>query len=117
MFLNGIDISGAKNQHLKNVDVMINERGDIFIIAPHYQVSEEDTYVPLSRYVQGLSVPAHKPPQAVGAAALGDTSPVQKVEEPKALPTMTGTEAAPAEGAAPEAAPTEPQDKVGSDSP
>jgi hypothetical protein len=63
IFMNGTDISGARNQFLKNVDVQIAENGDIFIIAPHYQVSEEDAYTPLSRFVQGINAPAHRPPQ------------------------------------------------------
>jgi hypothetical protein len=67
LYLNGVDISSAKSQELKNVDVTINERGDIFIIAPHYQVHEEDSYVPLSKYVQNMSAPQHKAPQPVAA--------------------------------------------------
>lgn len=120
VFLNGLDISGAKNQELKNVDIMINERGDVFIIAPHYQVSEEDTYVPLARYVQGMNVPAHKPPQAVSAAALNETAAGgQKVEEPKATPVITGMAEAPPPAEGQEGLPAsgaEPQDKAGSDS-
>ncbi len=67
IFLNGVDISSAKSQDLKHVDIHISENGDLFIIAPHYQVNEEDTYVPLSKYVQGLNQPAHKAPQAIEA--------------------------------------------------
>ena len=67
IFLNGVDISSAKSQDLKHVDIHISESGDLFIIAPHYQVNEEDTYVPLSKYVQGLNQPAHKAPQAIEA--------------------------------------------------
>ena len=65
VFLNGIDISSAKSQDLKNVDVHITESGDIFLVAPHYQVNEEDNFVPLSRYVQGLNQPQHQTPQKV----------------------------------------------------
>lgn len=72
IFLNGTDISGARNQVLKNVDIQITDGGDIFIIAPHYQVSEEDAFTPLSKYVQGLNMPAHKAPQKVS----GDQGPV-----------------------------------------
>ena len=53
IFLNGTDISSARGQELKNVSIHINENGDVFIMAPHYQVNEEDSYVPLSKYVQG----------------------------------------------------------------
>lgn len=48
IFLNGVDISSAKTQQLKKVDVKIDEKGDIHIMAPHYQVHEENTFVPLS---------------------------------------------------------------------
>lgn len=75
VYMNGVDISSARSQSLKNVDLSINETGDIFIVAPHYQVTEEDTYVPLSKFVQGVNAPAHKPPQAIGAKALEVTSP------------------------------------------
>lgn len=71
VFLNGVDISSARSQELKNVDVIINEQGEIFLLAPHYQVNEEDTYVPLSKYAQGLGPISHKPPMAV-------RSPVKK---------------------------------------
>jgi len=63
VFLNGIDISSARNQTLKNVQIKINEQGDVFLIAPHYQVNEEETYTPLSRYVQGSSGPTHTAPR------------------------------------------------------
>jgi hypothetical protein len=62
VFLNGVDISAARGQQLKKVDVQIAENGDIYISAPHYQVHEEDSYVPLSQYVQGLSHPSHTKP-------------------------------------------------------
>jgi hypothetical protein len=74
VFLNGVDISSARSQELKNVDVIINEQGDIFLLAPHYQVNEEDTYIPLSKYAQGLGPLSHKPPKAV-------RSPVKKEDD------------------------------------
>jgi hypothetical protein len=102
VFLNGVDISSAKSQDLKNVDLHINEAGDVFIIAPHYQVNEEDTYVPLSKYVQGLNAPAHKEPQpASGAVPLTKAvdQVVPKAGEPLSPPA--GGQMIPA--AAPEA--------------
>jgi len=80
IFLNGSDISGARNQLLKNVDVRISENGDIFIVAPHYQVAEEDAFTPLSKFVQGMNAPVHKNPQKVS-----DSSSVPVHSEPKAL--------------------------------
>jgi hypothetical protein len=92
IFLNGVDISAARSQELKNVDVRINESGDVFIVAPHYQVNEEDTYVPLSKYAEGLKLPKHKAPQAVGETLnVGPgtpiaTSPIPKAGEPMSPP-------------------------------
>ena len=87
VFLNGIDISSARNQELKNVDVLINEQGEIFLLAPHYQVNEEDTYVPLSKYAQGLGPIAHKPPQSMRSLpkeARGKDQPIKpKADDPK----------------------------------
>jgi hypothetical protein len=92
IFLNGIDISSARNQELKNVDVLINEQGDIFLLAPHYQVNEEDTYVPLSKYAQGLGPIAHKPPQpmrsAPKAARPKDQSQKSQADDPKTAPAQ-----------------------------
>jgi len=81
IFLNGSDISGARNQQLKNVDVRITENGDIFIVAPHYQVAEEDAFTPLSKYVQSMNAPVHKNPQKISTAE--SAPPVHS--EPKAL--------------------------------
>jgi hypothetical protein len=91
IFLNGSDISGARNQQLKNVDVQIAENGDIFIVAPQYQVAEEDAFTPLSKFVQGMKQPVHKAPQKISAAESVPavaapamvTAPVH--QEPKAL--------------------------------
>jgi outer membrane biosynthesis protein TonB len=64
IFLNGVDISSARNQDLRNVHVKITETGDIFISAPQYQVTEEETFMPLSSYASKSALPEHKPPQA-----------------------------------------------------
>jgi len=75
IFLNGIDVSSARNQTLKNVQIKINENGDVFIIAPHYQVNEEETYTPLSRYVQGSSGPVHVVPRTEVEPSVGVLTP------------------------------------------
>lgn len=56
IFVNGIDVSSIKNQTLKKVDVYVDEHGNIYIQAPHYQVTEESSFIPLSKYYQN-----HKP--------------------------------------------------------
>ena len=47
IYLNGIDISSAVHQELKNVNVKIDGQGNLFIEAPHYQVIEESKQLPL----------------------------------------------------------------------
>jgi hypothetical protein len=84
IFLNGSDISGARNQQLKNVDVQISENGDLFIVAPHYQVAEEDAFTPLSKFVQAMNAPVHKAPQKISATEAVPV-PAPTHQEPKAL--------------------------------
>lgn len=50
VYLNGVDISGARSEDLKNVAIHIDEQGNIFITAPQYQVQHGDTYVPLGEF-------------------------------------------------------------------
>ena len=86
IFMNGVDISSARNQDLRNVHIRISENGDIFITAPQYQVTEEETYTPLSSYVPGQSRPVHQGPAAMGSekSAGADSS-----DGPTIAPTVT----------------------------
>ncbi len=77
LFLNGTDISSARNQLLKNVTLRIDEEGNVFIEAPHYNVREESEYLPISKWA-GSKHPAHNAtvralphPQTAGTAAPG----------------------------------------------
>lgn len=64
VYLNGVDISGAINQELSNVDIHINEKGDLFISAPHYEVHEEGPFLPMKgNQKKTLRQMEHKPPQ------------------------------------------------------
>ncbi len=79
VYINGTDISGAREQVLKKVDVRISDSGDIFITAPHYQVYEEDSFTPLSAYQKAQEgketvKPVHKGPEGLS------------ISEPKKLP-------------------------------
>jgi hypothetical protein len=67
VFLNGIDISSARSQDLRNAHIKITESGDVYITAPQYQVTEEETFMPLSSYSSKPPMPEHKPPQAMSA--------------------------------------------------
>lgn len=89
IFLNGKDISSARNEDLKNVEIRIDQHGDVFIIAPHYAVHEEETFTPFSRYAQGTP-PSHATgnelPNRVGTPATtpirSDTSGVRPFAQP-----------------------------------
>ena len=114
VYLNGIDVSSARNQTLKNVQIKINENGDVFILAPHYQVNEEETYTPLSRFVQGATGPTHETPktdveQKVGiksASNVTGTSPeTVNVTDPAAAAPVIG-ETAPSQNGSAEKAGT-----------
>lgn len=73
VFLNGIDISSARSQDLRNVHIKISDSGDIYISAPQYQVTEEESFLPLSSYTSKSPLPEHRPPQAM-------TSPKSPIE-------------------------------------
>ena len=80
VFLNGIDVSSARNQDLRNVHVKISDNGDIQITAPQYQVTEEETFLPLSSYSSKPPMPEHRPPQAMAAPK----SPLEESERTSA---------------------------------
>jgi hypothetical protein len=83
IYLNGIDISSARNQDLRNVHVKISENGDIYISAPQYQVTEEETFLPLSSYTSKSPLPEHKAPQAMNAPK----SPADTAEQTSSKPS------------------------------
>jgi hypothetical protein len=62
VFLNGTDISSAKNQKLRNVTVQIDAQGNVYIEAAHYQVHDESAYLPLSSYMQNIPQPQNTAP-------------------------------------------------------
>jgi hypothetical protein len=63
IYLNGIDISSAKNQSLEQVNVRIDARGNVYIEAPQYEVQQESTFVPLSRQTPAHpNLPVHRSP-------------------------------------------------------
>lgn len=63
VYLNGIDISSAKNQALSQVNVRIDAQGNIYIEAPQYEVQQETSFVPLGRSSPSNNgTPEHKPP-------------------------------------------------------
>ena len=76
IYLNGIDVTNARDQRLKNVDVYIDKEGSVYIEGK-YDVKREDAYIPLTH----KQAPKHQetmPHTQQGAATL----PVE-VELPK----------------------------------
>ena len=113
VYLNGIDISSAVTQDVKNVDVRIDERGDIFIFAPHYQVNEEDAYTPLSRQKPKTAIPEHKPPAPMtveSAAALSEKM-AEEAKSRKEAPSEPEQQEPPARAAEPASESAQPANK------
>lgn len=89
VYLNGIDISNAHSQDLKKVDLRMDQLGNIFITAPHYQVMEQDQYQPLTR-MKEPAAPAHKIPMELPMSTEKKDSleELTKPQDPKALNTQ-----------------------------
>lgn len=82
IYLNGVDISSAKHQILERVTVRIDGQGHIFIEAPHYEVTEESTYIPLSSLAtEQASRPFHR-----NAGPLPKQTPILDGGEPLQAP-------------------------------
>ena len=63
IYLNGVDISSAKNQSLEQVNIRIDAQGNVYVEAPQYEVQQESTFVPLSRQMPPHpNLPEHKAP-------------------------------------------------------
>ena len=83
VYLNGVDISGAKNQVLNNVNLNVDEHGDIFISAPHYKVYEENHFLPLSSKSPKTSLP-HKPLRSMSHMNEGTDSAKENTQKERA---------------------------------
>ena len=84
IFLNGIDITSAKHQTLENVTIKIDGQGHIYIEAPHYEVNEESTYIPLSSWNrEGFGLPKHQPkgPMPKSAQEVGSSKPLPRLSK------------------------------------
>lgn len=51
LFINGIEASNLRQLDLKRVDLQIQDNGDIYITAPHYQLTTTEQFVPLHEYM------------------------------------------------------------------
>lgn len=92
VYLNGTDISSAFNQHIKNADIRIDGKGNLYISAPHYKVKEQDTYLPLSKFFEDTQPPAHQ--SAPAPAAVVPPPPAAVVPPPPAAAPTSMTASA-----------------------
>ena len=104
IYLNGTDVTGARNQRLKDVNVFIDEQGNVFIDAPHYSVNEQAHYIPLSPKLSRNSpshqapfgLPSHPeaPPPQLQNEKAGSKVPSEEAAAPDQPATETAPEAA-----------------------
>ncbi len=89
VYLNGVDISSAKNQALQQVNLRIDAQGNIYIEAPHYDIQRETSFLPLGRQLPGQPRHLdHKPPAALNH---NSNSPTSGETKPNlASPSETG---------------------------
>ncbi len=91
IFLNGVDVSSSRSQELRNVQVRINEKGDIFISAPHYQVTEEDFFTPLSRLATPPQASQNSGSPELAVAPASPVAPAPAAGNAQASPTAATT--------------------------
>ncbi len=96
IYINGVDVSSARNQDLRNVQIKIAENGDIYISAPQYQVTEEETFMPLSTYSGKGTTPMHRGPQELGGSNSETTAKASQETNSAAPPAAPPTAAPPA---------------------
>ena len=60
VYLNNIDVTSATNQKLKNVNVTIDSKGNIYIEGKQYQVTLENSYTPLQKAPETKKMPRRK---------------------------------------------------------
>lgn len=96
LFLNGIDISSARNQEMKNVTIRIDESGNLFIEAPQYNVREESEYLPVTKWIEGQGHPQHaQHPQHLpvpGRADSGGSAPTVAEDAANTMPPSQNLE-------------------------
>lgn len=80
IFLNGVNIGSVRNQRLHNVEVFIDEHGNVHFTAQHYDVREQSSYHPLlpneiPQYSKGLGAPQFTQPVQPEASPPFDSEP------------------------------------------
>jgi hypothetical protein len=89
IYLNGVDISGAFNQPLEQVDILIDEKGDIFITAPQYVAREQGSLTPLRANSPSRLAPDAQIAQPMAPTGQSSDSAAPEHPEHKALQGIT----------------------------
>jgi len=74
VYLNGVNISGAKDQVIENAKVLLDKNGDVHINAPDYKVRE------LSKPGPASAPPASTPPTSSPASSPAPTAPTTQAQ-------------------------------------
>lgn len=86
VYLNGVRITGVKNQDFDNASVRIDSQGNIRILAPHYTVKRQDT---TNRGPGGTTkITATSPPSTPRPPTIAPQRPAAKTSSP---PTNGGS--------------------------
>lgn len=81
IYLNGVDISSARHQSMENVNLRIDGNGNVFVEANQYQVNEESTFTPLSKWRSEANAIQHQELQGQKMdPKAGAGQPVEKVK-------------------------------------
>lgn len=93
IYLNGVDISSAKNQSLEQVNIRIDAQGHIYIEASQYEVQQDTTFVPLSRQMPlHPNLPEHKIPGPMSKQVEAPASKQELASPPETGDTMVEAE-------------------------
>ena len=79
IFVNGVDITGAVDQTLREVTVYIDKNGDVLITAPQYRVLAKESVKPLGKKPERRPLPKHRSPEKMSASGkVPVDSPIQE---------------------------------------
>ena len=68
IFVNGVDITGAVEQTLREVTVYIDKNGDVLITAPQYRVLAKESVKPLGGKPERRRLPKHRSPEKMSVS-------------------------------------------------
>ena len=79
IFVNGVDITGAVEQTLREVTVYIDKNGDVLITAPQYRVLAKESVKPLGEKPERRRLPKHRSPEKMSVSGkVPEDSPIRE---------------------------------------